>query len=117
MSANDQQALKRQTDRFIKDDPTTLVLTRNMRVSDGAGGYTTTPTDLDPQVVKVVQTFPRATERRNQAGQVVTPSIYLVMYHDANVQNGDTFLWRGLDAEVVWITELDYVKHAEVAFA
>jgi hypothetical protein len=109
-------AMKRQTARFINDDPTTIVLQRNMKVEDGAGGYTTAPTDLTPQVVKVSQQrSAQATERRNRSGEVVQPSIYLVMYWDADVQRDDTFVWQGLNCEVVWITDLKYVKHAEVA--
>lgn len=110
------QVKVRQTDRFIREDPSTVVLSRMTKNPDGAGGHTLAPTPLEPQVVKVVKTFPRATERRNTAGEIVTPTIYLVMYPDANVQNGDTFTWNGLSGEVVWINDFGYILHAEVAF-
>ena len=111
-----QTAKERQTKRFINENPTAVVFTRNVRAPDGAGGYTTTPTDLDPQVVRVVQQRRAvAVERRNSSGEVVTPSITLVCAHDADVRRNDTFTWQDLPAEVVWVTDLGYVKHAEVA--
>lgn len=107
---------QRQTEDFIERNPSDVVLSREVRADDGAGGYTTTATPLTSQRVRVVQQRQNSgTERRNQAGEVVRPAITLVMKHDADVQRGDTFDWQGLDAEVVWVTDLRYVKHAEVA--
>lgn len=105
----------RQTERFIAENPTDLVLTRNTRASDGAGGFTTSPTPLSSQVVRIVQQrTSAAVERRNISGEVVNPSVTLVCLPSVNVQRGDTFTWQGLSAEVVWRTDLGYVVHAEV---
>lgn len=110
------RVMREQTAHFINDDPTELVLHRNAKVDDGAGGSSTTPTSLPPQTVKVSQQRESSqTERRNAAGEVVTPKIVLVMMWDADVQRDDTFEWDGLQCEVVWVTDLKYVKHAEVA--
>lgn len=112
-----QQGIRlRQTRRFIASDPSSIVLGRNVQADDGAGGFTTTATAQRAQVFKVVQKAQSdAVERRNMAGEVVRPAITLVCMPDANIQRGDTFTWEGLAAEVVWLTRLDYVLHAEVA--
>lgn len=108
----------RQTQRFINENPSTIVFSRNERTPDGAGGFIDSdgPEPLDPQVVRVVQQR-RAVEveRRNSSGEMVNPTITLVCMPDLNVMRGDTFKWQDLPAEVVWITDLGYVKHAEVA--
>lgn len=108
----------RQTKHFIDQNPSTIVFGRNVKTEDGAGGFIDSdgPTPLDPQVVRVVQQR-RAVEieRRNSSGEVVNPTITLVCMPSTDVVRGDTFKWQGLNAEVVWVTELGYVKHAEVA--
>lgn len=109
-------ARERQTKRFINENPSTIVFARNTKTPDGAGGFTEIPTNLEPQVVRVVQQRRAiAIERRNSAGEVVNPTITLVCMPYTDVERDDTFKWEGLAAEVVWITDLGYVKHAEVA--
>lgn len=108
---------RRRTTAFIADNPTSLVLVRGTnREDDGAGGWTTTPNSLPAQVLRVVQQKQGSgVERRNSAGEEVSPTITLVCEYDADVKRNDTFTWQGLKAEVVWVTDLRYVKHAEVA--
>lgn len=107
---------ERQTTRFINENPTELVLTRMTKTDDGAGGYLSEPRDLEPQVVRVVQQRqPSNVERRNADGEVVRPTITLVCHPNTDVQRNDTFTWQGLLAEIVWVTDLVYVLHAEVA--
>lgn len=112
-----QTAKERQTQRFINERPTDIEFIRGTRREDGAGGYIVTdPAPLDPQTVRVVQQRSGSTvERRNSDGETVTPAITLVCMPGTDVVRGDTFTWQDLGAEVVWITDLGYVKHAEVA--
>lgn len=108
--------LTEQTEQFIDENPTDLVLTRNTKVPDGAGGSTTSPTDLDPQTVRVIpQSRLVSVERRTTAGAVVKPDMNLICMPDADVQRGDTFTYNGLKMQVVWVSVLSYEKIAEVA--
>ena len=114
----DQSTMRRQTHQFIMDDPTTIEITRQTRVPDGAGGTVpdADPTPVEPQVVKVSQQRANSgVERRNADGEMVTPQIVLVCEWDADIKRDDTFVWNELDCEVVWVTDLGYVKHGEVA--
>lgn len=107
--------LTKQTLRFIEENPSEIIFTRKTRVSDGAGGYTTTPTPLDPQVVRVVeQNVAREVERRNVAGEVVRPALAVVAMPYADLSTGDTFPWQGRTAEVVYLTVLPYELIGEV---
>lgn len=106
----------RNTKRFIDQNPSFITLMRGVDVPDGAGGSTETPAPLEPQEMRVVQQARAvATERRNSAGEVVTPTITLVCMPDTDIKRGDEFTWEGLSAEVVWVTDLKYVKHGEVS--
>lgn len=109
--------LRRQTNQYIAFNPTTVVLTREVRTEDGAGGYTTAgSTPLSPQVVRIIQQREsNATERRNRDGEVVRPSLVLLAAWDADVEVDDTFTWNGMRAEVVWVTDMGYEKSCEVA--
>ncbi len=108
--------MRQQTQQFIKDNPTDLVITRRVRVSDGAGGFTTTPTDLSPQEVRIVQQpANESIERRNSDGEVVRPVLKVLGRHDADFQMDDTFTWNGMRCEIVWVTVFPYEKVAEVA--
>ena len=110
------EVLREQTKQFIAEDPTSVVLSRNTKAEDGAGGSTFTPAPLPSQVVKVAQRSESSSvERRTESGEVVRPGITLVCEWDADIQRGDTFEWEGLNVEIVWVTALDYVKHGEGA--
>lgn len=108
--------LRQQTKDFIEENPTSLVVTRNTRVSDGAGGYTTTPQLQTAQVVRIVQAAATSNyERRNLSGEVVRPVLSIVAEYDANLALGDTFTWLGRTCEIVWITLQPYEQVAEVS--
>lgn len=110
--------LKEQTRRFIDENPLYINLTRNARVSDGAGGYTTTPSALEPQTMRVVpQSRLVSVERRTTGGAMVKPDMNLVCQFNADVQRGDTFTYNGLLMEVIWVNDIGYEKIAEVAVA
>lgn len=115
--------MRRQTSHYIADVPTYVVLRRMTKVSDGAGGFTLTPTPQPEQRVRIIrQNESEATERRNRDGEVVRPQLVMLMEWDGNVQLGDQFDYdpRGATdpqshlAEVVWITDMDYELTCEV---
>lgn len=107
---------RKQTHEFILDNPTELIITRNVKVSDGAGGSTLSPTPLDPQTVRMVpQVRATSVERRTVGGEVVSPDVNMVAEWDADLQVGDTFKYQNLHMEVVWVYDLGYEKMAEVA--
>lgn len=104
------------TTEFIKENPTTLLLANNARTPDGAGGWTTTPTDRDPQVVRIVQQrHALSVERLTTSGESVRPEIALIMEHDGVIARGDSFTLNGLRMEVVWVNDLKYELMAEAA--
>lgn len=108
--------LTEQTKEFIDENPTDLATVRNTRTPDGSGGYTTSPTDVPAQRVRLVnQARGVSTERRSASGAVVTPDIVVVGMPDLDMQRGDTFTHEGVKMEVVWVTRLLYVTHVEVA--
>ena len=108
--------LREQTKSYIDYNPSTITLTRNIKVPDGSGGYTTAPTLLAPQVFRVIQQRESAgTESRNVDGEVVDPSLTLLAEWDADVQEGDTFTWRTWTAEVKYVTDMKYELSCELA--
>lgn len=107
--------LKEQTKRFIDENPTDIVFTHNARVPDGMGGYTTAPTPVPAQRVRVIQSVSaQATERRTTSGEMVSPDMKILGEWDADIHKDDTFVWNGLNVEVVWVVVLPYEKTAEV---
>lgn len=108
--------LREQTERFIAENPSDIIFTRNTKVEDGMGGHTLDPHPLDSQRVRIIQQVSaQATERRTVSGEMTTPDMKVLAAWDADLEMGDTFEWRDLPVEVIWIVELPYEKTAEVA--
>lgn len=108
--------LREQTEAFIAENPYIVALVRNTKVSDGAGGWTTTPLALSPQVVRLVpQSRLVSVERRTVGGEMTKPDMNMLATYDADVEVGDTFTWNGRTVEVVWIHATGYEKTCEVA--
>jgi hypothetical protein len=108
--------LREQTKRFIDENPTDVVFTHNTPVSDGMGGHTTTPTPVPAQTVRIIQAVSaQSSERRTVSGEMTTPDMKVLAEWDADIEMGDTFEWRNLPVEVIWVVELPYEKTAEVA--
>lgn len=108
--------LRRQTTYFIEQNPTDLVLSREVKADDGAGGSTTTATDLEVQTVRLVRPAPTtAVERRTIGGEMVKPTLSVVGEYDSDMRRGDTFTYQGLDMEIVWVNDMGYEKVGEAA--
>lgn len=108
--------LKEQTEQFIGENPTDIVLTRRTKSPDGAGGSVLgPPTPLLTQRVRLVETVSSAAiERRTSAGEVIRPDYKMLMEWDADVLVGDTLTYNGLRMEVVWVVLMPYEKTAEL---
>jgi hypothetical protein len=108
--------LIQQTAEFIRDSPTTVILTRRVKANDGAGGSTYTDAPVPAQDVRIVRNDESAAvERENTAGSVVRPEWSMIAMPDADVVRGDVFTYQGLNVEVVWINDLGYELMADVA--
>lgn len=116
MPLQGQDVEREQTKQFIAQNPTSLVLTRNVHSPDNAGGYTFTPTPLTPQTVRVIpQNRSVSAARRNVSGEMVNPDYVVLCEWDADILPEDTFTYSGLKMEVIWVTVMSYEKVAEVS--
>jgi hypothetical protein len=106
--------MRRQTSRFIAENPSDVVVTRTTEVSDGAGGTTRGPaTPLPPQRVRVVpQTM--LTESRTSSGEMLRPDAAMVAEWDANIQRDDTIAHNGFTYRVSFVHDKGYEKLVEV---
>lgn len=108
--------LHAQTQQWIDQNPSDVVLTRNTKVDNGAGGYTISGTDLSSQRVRLVlQSGQGGIFRRNGDGVMVKPTYKMSFTPLGDVQRGDTLTLDGVLHEVVWVTEFSYQRVAEVA--
>lgn len=108
--------LREQTKQFIGENPVDLVITRNVRTSDGAGGFVTAPTNLSPQTVRLVPVNKLASiQRTSVSGSMVVPDLTVIGEADLDIQRGDTFTYNGIKMQVVWVNVLGYEKTAEAA--
>lgn len=116
MPRQSQGVWKDQTLQFIDQNPIDIAFERMAKVPDGAGGFTQSPTTLDPQRVrKVIQNNSQAVRRLNGDGELVAPEYKLVCRWDADVQRTDRFVLDGIDVEIIWVTDFPYERIAEVA--
>lgn len=99
-------AVQRRTTGVVIDiDPFMCVLTREERVPDGSGGYTTQKTPQAAQKMRLMALAPGAGERQTTQGRSVVPQYAILGRHDANVKRFDTFTRNGLRYEVVFVSE------------
>lgn len=116
VQSHEVQVLQEQTQRFIDEKPTGIVIKRSTKTPDGAGGWTTTESSLNPQIGRIVtQRQGAGVERTTVGGENVRPDVVVIMRHDADIIRGDWFTWDGLRMDVVWVNDLGYEKMAEVS--
>lgn len=111
------RVLIEQTQKFIEENPSDVVLTRTERADDEAGGYT--DGDLVPvpaQRVRLVPANPSAAvEVRNTSGEVVKTAYSMVGLPNANVKENDSLMIDGLRYEVAQAVVIGgYVFRAEL---
>jgi SPP1 family predicted phage head-tail adaptor len=97
--------LRKQTAAFIRDNPVTITLNRNVRTPNGKGGFTVTPTPQDPQTFRKVPVNAGQTQTRNIDGVEVQPKFVLIGPYDADVTNDDTFIIDGHNYNVDFVRD------------
>lgn len=111
MDSVELRVLRKQTTQYIKDNPTSVTLTRGgTKTPDGAGGYTVAQgTTLDPQTVRLMPVgagmMGGSVTSVNVDGEVVAPSYVMIAEHDADVKAGDTFQYNDALCEVNYVRE------------
>lgn len=93
------------TAAFVAADRFSCVLTREQRVPDGEGGYTTEPAPVDAQWLRLVPLQDATQDRTDATGNVVTPGYMLIGRYSADIQRGDEFTKEGRRYEVVFVLE------------
>jgi hypothetical protein len=110
----------KQTDAFIKSHPykRNIVLSRQDKVDDGAGGWTSAPAVIgSPSEMALVPSATQLPVRRTLDGQEVTPEYTLIARHTADIRNGDWFWVDGIKYEVVFVfPNKSYEIKAEVIY-
>lgn len=95
---------QRITAEMIAANPTTIVLTRQSYVDDGAGGQSRGPiVVLDGFIGRVIALNREVPQRTTVDGRTVTPSYRLLAPSEVDVQRGDAFVEGGARFEVVWV--------------
>ena len=106
MNAAELQTNKELTKWFIGFDPTTLVLTPNRKVDDGAGGRRLVAQPARaPQVFRLIPQSDRVPEVQTSDGRFARPEYVLMGEASAAMAPGDTFSWGGRSWEVAQVHE------------
>lgn len=112
------KAQRRQTDAFIKANPTSVILSRAESVPNGAGGFRQgAPSALTPQEFRFIE--PGASYGQGEAqlldGEMVRVDWILLGRYDADLKRGDWFYKDGIKYEVVTVRSTgNYEVKAEV---
>lgn len=110
-------AQRRITAAFVDADRFSCVLTREQRVPDGEGGYTTEVAPIDAQWLRLVPLQDGTQDRTDNAGNVISPGYMLVGRYTADIKRGDVFTKEGRTYEVVFVQEnQQYEVKAEVIY-
>lgn len=95
---------RRQIDAMIKADPAMIVFRRKSKVSDGAGGWRYEPEAPlpAPQEVRLIPFKRRMTDFLvdTELGELPDLPYVLLGRHNLDIQQGDTFTYRGDEFEV-----------------
>lgn len=105
------------TAAFVDADKFSCVLTREVKVSDGSGGYTTTKQPQPAQWLRLIPLQDSTQERQTPDGRKVAPGYMLHGRHTADIKRMDTFTKEGRRYEVVFVVEnQQYQVKAEVIY-
>jgi len=95
---------RRQISAMIDADPIQISLTRKVRVTTPAGGWTWgAPITLAPQKCRLIPFSRRQTEflLNTEAGFIPELPYILLGFHTMDIQRDDTFTWNGDKFQVV----------------
>jgi hypothetical protein len=95
------------TRAFIDADVKTIVLNRSVRVSNGQGGYETSPpAPRPPQQLRLIPLKgTMAPERVTLEGTKVAPDYILLGMHDDDIARWDEFEDEGRRYQVIFVNE------------
>lgn len=102
MEPRELTVMRKQTEQFIKENPTSITVNRNVRTSNGKGGYTIVPTPQTPQTFRIIPQG-KGVASRNQDGESIAPEFVLIGRWDANVGDSDTFELGGRNYQVTYV--------------
>lgn len=104
------------TREFILHDPEDLVFLRNVRTSDGAGGFVeTADAPLATQTGRMIPQSDKVPELTASDGRSARPEWVLLMEPDADMKRYDRFTWRNILWEIAQIhTKPDYEMKGDV---
>lgn len=106
------------TAAFVDADPFPCILTREVKVSDGSGGYTTTKQPQPVQWLRMIPLQDSTQERQTPDGRKVSPGYMLQGKYGADIKRMDTFTKDGRRYEVVFVVEnQQYQVKAEVIYS
>jgi len=95
---------RKNTEQFIKANPTSISLVRPNRTPNGKGGFTDgTPTDIDAQTFRIVPQQRAGIASRNVDGEKVSPVFVMIGRWDADVTSNDTFMLGGRNYSVTYV--------------
>src|SRR5215213_4681856 len=81
---------------FILADPEDLVLKRQEKVSDGAGGFSVGPeVKLAPQTFRLIPQSDRVVEVADSNGRMSTPEWIIMGEVGCDMERYDYFTWKG----------------------
>lgn len=111
------EVLRKQTSRFIAENPTEIIVMRQTMVDDGAGGMIAQgePTPLPAQTMRIViKSLNQQIEFRTVSGEVTNPEYSVVAEYDADLLEGDYFTYDNSRIEVVFAYSVGgYERRAE----
>lgn len=93
------------TAAFVAADAFSCVLTREQRVPDGEGGYTTEIAPIGAQALRLVPLQDATQDRTDATGNVVSPGYMLVGKWTADIARGDEFTKDERRYQVVFVLE------------
>lgn len=105
--------LRKQTLKLIQEAPTSILLNRGTKQSNGTGGWTTTWADLDdPQDFRMIQQGGNVASR-NVDGEQIKPAFVMIGMWDADVENGDKFVLDGRNYDVIYVRRVGFPTEYE----
>lgn len=103
MESRELSVMRKQTEQFIKENPTSITVVRSVRVPNGKGGYTTNAVEQAPQTFRIIPQKGAGIASRNVDGEAIAPQFVLIGRWDANIGDSDSFHLGGRDYSVTYV--------------
>lgn len=103
MEPRELAVLRKQTEQFIKENPTSLALSRPTRTPNGKGGFTTTNAPVTAQTFRIIPQQRAGIASRNTDGEKVEPVFVMIGRWNADVTDNDAFVLGGRNYTVTYV--------------